>query len=266
MVNSLVVLAMVGVFIQVCCGAETATEKPRHRHSRKRDRSHRGSKKPDWTQFYKKMPLRPSPVMIPLDIQESPDKDLDPDLDNLNEFELLALLDKDYDRKFMSLRQPLDMILNPNGTLHYEFKKDQTPSSGRMPPEIAALSAKEVKISSDGPKLKIKFKKRTKTKLQKFLWAYSYCPVRYRWKTLSVRFWPRWIKTGACDNQRSCSIPAGMTCQPTKMRNIRILRYYCPIRGSKRSCRWIKFEYPILDKCTCMCNPNQQTQSYSHYP
>lgn len=246
----------------ICSGQKTAATNERHvrRHSRSRAKS----TKPDWTVFHQRMPLQPSPVMIPLDIQESPNKELDPDLENTDEYELLTMLGSDYERQFMSLRQPLDMILNPNGTLHYQFKKDQTPSDGKMPPEIAALSGKEISLSNDGPSLKIKFKKRTKSKIQKFLWAYSYCPVRYKWKTLSIRFWPRWIKTGTCDNQRSCSIPAGMTCQPTKMRNIRILRYYCPIPGSKKSCQWIKFEYPILDQCTCMCDKSSP-QPFSAY-
>lgn len=223
-----------------------------------------GGSKTDWTIFQQAFPLKPSPVMIPLDIEERPDKDLDPDVDSLDEYELLTLLDKDYDRQFMSLRQPLDMILNPNGTLHYQFKKDKTPSDTSMPPEIQALAGKEIKLSRDGPALRIKFSKKKKAKFQRFLWAYSYCPVRYKWKKLSVRFWPRWIKTGECDNQRSCSIPAGMTCQPTKMKNIRILRYYCPIPGSKRSCQWIKFEYPILEKCTCMCE-NNNPKTYIGY-
>lgn len=246
---------------------QTETRKHRRRHegsagtkSRQRAGSRSGGSKPDWTIFQQNFPLQPSPVMIPLDIEERPDKDLDPDMNSLDEYELLTLLDKDYDRQFMSLRQPLDMILNPNGTLHYQFKKDKTPSDTNMPPEIQALSGKEVKLSKDGPALRIKFSKKKKAKFQRFLWAYSYCPVRYRWKKLSVRFWPRWIKTGECDNQRSCSIPAGMTCQPTKMNNIKILRYYCPIPGSRRSCQWIKFEYPILEKCTCMCeNGNPKT-------
>ncbi|XP_067937421.1 noggin-2-like [Watersipora subatra] len=246
--------------LQLTC-ADNSQQSERHpkRHNRQNTRTSR----PDWTAFHQKMPLRPSPVMIPLDIQESPNKDLDPDLESLDEYELLTLLGSDYDRQFMSLRKPLDMILNPNGTLHYQFKKDQTPSESKMPSEIAALSAREIALSSDGPPLKVKFKKRTKSKIQKFLWAYSYCPVRYKWKTLSIRFWPQWIKTGACDNQRSCSIPAGMTCQPTKMKNIRILRYYCPIPGSKQSCQWIKFDYPILEQCSCMCDNSQQPGPYS---
>lgn len=240
-------------------------EKPsrhRRRHSGPTSTStRRRGGKPDWTVFHQRFPLKPSPVMIPLDIEERQDSNLDPDVDRLDEYELLSLLDTDYNREFMSLRQPLDMILNPNGTLHYQFKKTSQPSQADMPVEIQALSAKEVPLPKDGPALRIKFSKKKKAKLQRFLWAYSYCPVRYKWKKLSIRFWPRWIKTGSCDNQRSCSIPAGMTCQPTQMKNIRILRYYCPIPGSKNSCQWIKFEYPILEKCTCMCE-DYNKQSY----
>lgn len=257
---------LVNIIVIVHCVVNSTDQQVRDLFLKKNARRHgRQSQremqpKPDLTEFYERMPLRPSPVMIPLDIQESPDKSLDPVIKDGDEYKLLTLLGDDYDRQFMALRQPLDMILNPNGTLHYQFKKDQTPE-GKMPPEIEILSGKEISLSKDGPTLKMKFKKRTKTKLQKFLWAYSYCPVRYKWKKLSVRFWPRWIKTGACDTQRSCSIPAGMMCKPTKMRNIKILRYYCPTVNVKVSCQWIKFDYPILDECTCMCDTVNQ-QSY----
>ena len=187
--------------------------------------------------------------MIPLDIQETVNKDLDPDLDNLDTIELLGIMGKDYNREFMSIRQPAEMRTNPNGTLLYKFSNKQVPL-GPMPEEIEALSDKAVKLSDDGPELRIKFSRKTKRKLQKFLWSYSYCPVRYRWKELSIRFWPRWIKTGQCESKRSCSIPAGMTCQPSKMQNIKLLRYYCPFAGN---CHWIKIEYPILAECSCGC-------------
>lgn len=193
--------------------------------------------------------LKPSLVMIPLDLQESANKRLDPDVNNIDQADLLDFMGDEYDGKLMSLRRPANMNSKPNGTLMYKFTKDQLPK-GTMPQEIAALSAKTITLS-EGLELRVKFNRKTKRKIQKFLWSYSYCPVRYRWKELSIRFWPRWIKVGQCENKRSCSIPAGMTCQPSKMQNIKILRYYCPY--SSKTCSWIKIEYPILAQCTCGC-------------
>jgi len=224
-------------------------------------RRHKGADKL-YDSFFSQLPLQPSPALIPLDIEESPNRDLDPDIETLDEYGLLMQMGEDYDRQFMSIRQPLDMRRYPNGTLFYRFTKDMTPSDDKMPAEIEMLSKKSIKLTPEGPELKVRFNRRTKNKLQKFLWAYSYCPVRYKWKEMSIRYWPRWIKTGTCDNQRSCSIPAGMGCAPSKMRNIKLLRYYCPIVGARKSCTWIKIEYPILEKCSCSCPYSQIDSQY----
>ena len=232
-----------------------------------RTRHHRSSRtrKSDWSNFYQDIPLKPSSsAMIPLDIQESPNKDLDPDIDSLDEYKLLTILGEDYDRQFMALREPLEMKLYPDGRLHYQLDGKNTPEDSELPAQLQALSRREIKMLDDSPPLRVRFSKRIRRKLQKFLWTYSYCPVRYKWKELSVRFWPRWIRTGSCDSGRSCSIPEGMTCQPAQMRNIKILRYYCPIVGSKKNCHWIKFQYPILDKCSCACqNKNDNSITFS---
>lgn len=217
---------------------------------------HRSShpKKSDWSNFYETIPIKPSSsAMIPLDIQENPNKDLDPDMESVDEYELLTILGDDYDRQFMALRKPLEMKLYPEGRLHYQLDNKKAPEESELPAQLQALSKREIKMLDDSPPLRVRFSRRIRRKLQKFLWTYSYCPVRYKWKELSVRFWPRWIRTGSCDSKRSCSIPEGMTCQPSQMRNIKILRYYCPIVGSKQNCHWIKFQYPILDKCSCAC-------------
>ena len=212
--------------------------------------AHRHSKSSRRETPYDTLPLKPSLVMVPLDLIETPNPALDPDVDNLDEMHLLDVLGEDYDKnkKYISLRRPAELDSKPDGTLEYQFTKEQTPQ-GETPDEIAALSAKTVQLS-EGVELRIKFSRKTKRKIQKFLWSYSYCPVRYKWKQLSVRFWPRWIKEGQCENKRSCSIPAGMKCQPSKMQNITLLRYYCPVTGS---CEWIKIQYPILAQCSCGC-------------
>ena len=191
-------------------------------------------------------------VMIPFDLHETVNKELDPDSSDLDEVSLLDRMGADYDRQFMSISQPSDMKTNPNGTLEYKFKKGQRPL-GDMPPSLDVFEHRSIKLSDDGPEIKLRASRKTRRKLQKFLWAYSYCPVRYKWKELSTRFWPRWIKVGSCENRRSCSIPAGMQCQPSKMMNITLLRFYCPSLGAKRTCQWIKIQYPILEECSCGC-------------
>lgn len=237
--------------------ASINSQEPSTRNNRRHGKS--GSSRRDSADtadsVYTNLPLKPSLVMIPLDLQETVNSDLDPDVNNLDQFHLLDIMGEDYDSHFMSLRRPSEMTSNPNGTLLYQFTKEDTPR-GKMPDEIEALTQKAIQLSADGYELRVKFNRKTKKKIQKFLWSYSYCPVRYKWKELSIRFWPRWIKEGRCDNKRSCSIPAGMSCQPTKMKNIKLLRYYCPYKGN---CEWIKISYPILSQCTCACPPQSDS-------
>lgn len=201
------------------------------------------------------LPLRPSPmVMVPLPLEESINKDLDPDSDHLDEIKLLNQMGLDFDSHYMSVSAPLEMKTRPKGELEYSFKKGERPR-GPMPDDFAMLDSRSIKLSEDGPEIKMRASKKTRRKLQKFLWAYSYCPVRYTWQELSVRFWPRYIKMGACENKRSCSVPAGMTCQPSKLIYVRLLRFYCAVRGSRKSCQWVKIKYPILSECSCSCQP-----------
>ena len=248
------VMSLHTTYMLLVCALTFATA--RHTRHYTLERAQRG--------LFDRLPIKPSRTMIPLQLEESPNSDLDPNEDSLDHTSLLKLMGTDYERQFMSVRQPLESLLYPNGSLFYKFRKNQTPADEDMPTEIAALAKDNIKLSEDGLELRIKFSRRTKSKLQKFLWAYSYCPVRYQWTRLSVRFWPRWIKTGTCDNQRSCSIPSGMYCQPSEMRNINLLRYYCPNLKNKASCQWIKIQYPILDRCSCSCDkPDEQKPSYS---
>lgn len=208
------------------------------------------------------LPLKPSPViMVPLTLQETVDKDLDPGPADLDEITLLDKMGSDFDSYYMSISAPLEMKIKPHGELEYSFKKGERPR-GPMPEDFTVLDNRYIKLSEDGPEIKIRASKKTRRKLQKFLWAYSYCPVRYMWRELSKRFWPRYIKLGACENKRSCSMPAGMTCQPSKLKYVTLLRFYCPVRGSRKSCQWIKIDYPILSECSCGCQPVNNSADY----
>jgi noggin len=69
---------------------------------------------------------------------------------------------------------------------------------------------------ADGSKLRTRVSPKLRRKLVQFLWAYTACPLFEKWRDLGIRFWPRWLKEGHCHSERSCSIPAGMTCQPSQ--------------------------------------------------
>uniref|UniRef100_A0A915I9G7 Uncharacterized protein n=1 Tax=Romanomermis culicivorax TaxID=13658 RepID=A0A915I9G7_ROMCU len=97
----------------------------------------------------------------------------------------------------------------------------------------------------------------------RYMYKYSTCPVFYHWKHLNVRFWPRYVKVGQCHefesdqnepkNKISCSIPAGMSCQPAAVKETSILRWICTSSGGHkgRKCRWTEMLYPILTSCKC---------------
>ncbi|XP_071451984.1 noggin-2-like [Hetaerina americana] len=118
---------------------------------------------------------------------------------------------------------------------------------------------------------------RWRRKLRRLLLSITHCPVRWTWKDVGIRFWPRWVKEGKC-GEPTCSIPAGMVCRPARKRRITLLRWYCREwkdlgdlltgegSGGKASwaaeenggssnlkCQWIKVEYPIVTECSCQC-------------
>nr|AJV21318.1 noggin [Terebratalia transversa] len=162
-----------------------------------------------------KIPLVPSNTLPIQDLIESPDKKLNPKKNNFNEIDMMEFLGKNFNRKYMSVEKPEEAQHTPNGTLVYEFRKNRP--TGKMPPSIKNMDFSSNTLDIPGGKniRTIKLGHKTKRKLQRFLWAYTYCPVLFTWKDLGVRFWPRWIKRGRCYNtNRSCSVPAGMKCNP----------------------------------------------------
>ncbi|XP_025199468.1 noggin-like [Melanaphis sacchari] len=119
----------------------------------------------------------------------------------------------------------------------------------------------------------------------------STCPVEYVWTDLGKSFWPRWIKNGRCGRlgTMSCSWPPGMSCMPSSIKVLNLLRWHCWLKNrknkrknrerkmmelakahavrSKRTtglrknkkkddkfrCLWIKVPYPVTEDCTCSC-------------
>ncbi|XP_013413781.1 noggin [Lingula anatina] len=210
------------------------------------DDGNRGARIPDsWLVGLKPEPSDKLPVPPLL---ESEDTSLDPSFQDFDKETLLKLLGDKYEPLYMSTRQPYESIYSPNGTLEYDFKNNRRPT-GKMPHSIRNMDFSVLHLP-EGPNIKTKIGHRLSKKLQRLLWAYTYCPVNYVWKDLGVRFWPRWLREGRCYNGRSCSIPEGMTCKPSGSKYLTLLRWHC--QGG-RTCQWIPIQYPVITACSCGC-------------
>lgn len=225
--------------------------------------------------------------ILPFHYSTSRDKlPLESDLDPQT---LSLALGSNFDPEFMSINRPLESIRHPNGTYFYDpkifgrtkYKGDL--AAGKTRNDLSLLQRDEVNFQLNpftlpglrGAKFFIQNKKR-RLQFEKYLAALTYCPVRFKWKDLGPRFWPRWIKEGNCkdadsgsqgkkkgskkkDNsiRRSCSIPAGMTCAPKKSTTMTLLWWHCKHASQKNSqssqCLWINIKYPIITQCTCSC-------------
>ena len=192
--------------------------------------------------------MRPSPSdVLPVEPLNFPlDQNSIPPLVELDTKELKKLLGKGYNPEFMSVTQPLESLIMPNGSLDYNPGKD---SKGypirKMDDELKSLT---VRIPGRRKKLKIRGE-RTRKRVLRYLSAYSYCPVQYQWKRMGDRFWPPWLKEGSCYQGRSCSIPPGMSCQPEKSTTLSVLWWHC----KRKHCKWIEIQYPIITSCKCAC-------------
>ena len=192
--------------------------------------------------------MRPSPSDdLPVEPPEFPsDKQFLPKEADLSPHKLRKILGPDYESAFMSSVRPLESIHTPNGTLAYDLKRARKVNG--LPAELRSFS-----IDVNGHRKRLKMRNRKlRRRVLRFLSLYSFCPVHYQWKDLGPRFWPRWIREGKCYNGRSCSIPAGMTCQPKQSAKKTILWWHCYKRKHK-ACRWIPIKYPIITRCACAC-------------
>jgi noggin len=97
-----------------------------------------------------------------------------------------------------------------------------------MPRSLRKMNFKYIRLP-DGSRLRTRISAKLKKKLQQFLWAFTACPIVYRWKDLGIRFWPRYLKEGHCPAGKvSCSIPPGMKCRPSAKAHKTLLRWHCP--------------------------------------
>lgn len=217
---------------------------------------------------------------------------LDPSPTDLDSRSLLALLGSDFDSTFMSPARPSDNIINPNGTfLPYDGDFLDDSGLGLAMPRLPVLRLPGRTSTSKKIKLTAARGQEARRKLQRYLAAYSHCPLFVRWRDLGRRFWPRWIREGSCrrpssgtasggSRERSCSIPSGMTCRPNQSSTKTVLWWHCrtPSAGSRRHkvadqlapssssapsnmggsgggsvCGWIPIKFPIITDCKCAC-------------
>ncbi len=192
--------------------------------------------------------MRPSPSdILPVEPFNFPlDHNSIPPLVEMDSRELKKLLGKGFNPEFMSITEPREVQVMPNGSLDY------TPGTGKKGFPIRHMDAelKSLTVRIPGRKKKLKIRgERTKKRVLRFLSAYSFCPVQYQWKKMGERFWPPWLKEGSCYQGRSCSIPPGMTCRPETSTTLSILWWHC----KRKRCNWIQIQYPIITSCTCVC-------------
>ncbi|KAK6169348.1 hypothetical protein SNE40_020420 [Patella caerulea] len=191
----------------------------------------------------------PSDTLPIKDLIENPNTSYDPKPEDINRKILKHLIGNAYDKHYMSIKTP------PERKNITTFTMVRGRPAGPRPKFVKVFKSIKHK---NGPTFKLKVGKKERRKFQKYLWNYTYCPVKYVWKDLGIRFWPRWIKEGSCasSKQRSCSIPPGMSCRPSGSTTKTLLRWYCrnrTVENIPTDCEWLAFQYPIITKCSCSC-------------
>ncbi|XP_037069663.1 noggin-2-like [Pollicipes pollicipes] len=201
---------------------------------------------------------RPRPDMESysvLDLIESKSSRYDPSPSDLDIGRLTMKLGRFLDSEYMSIDMPNSLRRGVNVTWQLPFKVKKNGhlrTVGRIPASLRRLRLDQLTLP-DGSRQPVRLTRRLRRKMLKYLHMYTHCAVRYRWKDLGVRFWPRWLRTGHCDTTRSCSIPAGMTCQPARSRHLTLLRWHCQDWRRSRHCKWLRVQYPVVSKCQCSC-------------
>ncbi|XP_014243377.1 noggin-like [Cimex lectularius] len=190
--------------------------------------------------------LRPSYSGIAPDLIEPIDPSTEPRPRDLNVTVLAAILGPALDLEYSSVAKPSNTDF---AAPHFPFRrnrKGRLVPTGPMPKHVKDVELGFVRLS-DGTKLKTRVPNKLRRKLRQLLWALTACPVSNRWRDLGPRFWPRWLKEGHCP-ANSCSVPAGMKCKPSRTAHKYLLRWHC-----RKSCTWIKVQYPVVTECACSC-------------
>ena len=162
--------------------------------------------------------------------------------------ELLAILHaNNFNQNFMSIKEPSSSTKNDS----YYLSKKLNSKLERKRKQFLRKSLKLSHLKNFRRTINKDFRR----KLRTFMDLFSVCPVRYRWKDMGPKFWPRWIKEGSCANlSESCSYPEGLVCHEYEHKNIAILRFLCMSDWPKSKCKWYKIYIPFLLACKCGCN------------
>lgn len=180
-------------------------------------------------------PANPMEELPPPDLIESPNKMLDPTPHDLNVTALRAMMGRNFDPQFMSITRPRhashnQTVSSASDLVEFPFrrnKRGRLVPVGDMPRFLRKMNFRHIKLP-DGSRLRTRISAKLQKKLQQFLWAFTACPVVYRWKDLGIRFWPRYLKEGYCPaGKTSCSIPPGMKCRPAAKVHKTLLRWHC---------------------------------------
>ncbi|XP_059478074.1 noggin-2-like [Neocloeon triangulifer] len=191
-------------------------------------------------------------------LQESPDPKYDPHSNDINHSSLRKALGSRFDPNFMSIHRPLTFKNSSVLDSDFPFRRNRhgrlvPKDPDKLPDYLRKVRFRYLWLPDGSQGLSSVKSDRLEYKLQNYLWAYTACPVVFKWRDVGRRFWPRWIKEGSCPKRKhSCSIPPGMHCQVAGTDYKTLLRWHCSHKYEK-GCKWIKVEVPVVTRCECGC-------------
>ncbi|XP_059158750.1 noggin-like [Physella acuta] len=159
--------------------------------------------------------------------------------------QLLAQLGRNFDKRYMSITDPTSTAANP-GVISFVDGRPKGP----RPTFLKLFRSARLQ---DDTKIHLNLGNSARSKVQNYMWSLTYCPVVHTWVNLGASFWPQWIKKTSCTTKRSCSVPAGMTCQPSTNTWKFILRWSCQDHVNSTGCKWIPHPYKVITACSCKC-------------
>ena len=181
---------------------------------------------------------------------------------NEEDYKLLTYqLGELYNPNYMSIdeprslkaRDPSPFVTNDDDSVDDSDKMRTYP---KMSNQLKAMKLR--KVYSKEPKSNKRrstFGRKTSHRIKNWLWDLSKCPVYYQWYDLGKHVFPRYIKQGTCSKKKTCSYPAGMTCQKKSFAEVHALLYICykDINSVKLECKWRQIDFHVLSECKCGC-------------
>ena len=223
------------------------------KQKRRKDRSSRNKKEIEEEKALQRAITFTNP-MVPLQFRDTVKKK--PKRKNLKPERLLRKMGDDFNANWMSIETPysrkgdemVEMSQTQISRLYEEVNKlnleddlrqlIQNRSSEKFNDNLDSESVKKDANAVDVSKMASIF--------TQWLVRKSVCPVTFTWIDLGIYFWPRWIKSGACEadsntslyepissdardpeiiSQGGCSWPKGMKCVQDDVETMQILRW-----------------------------------------